>query len=355
MPQTYLLKSLSNWTVTLLCSKRHGMIKTIYIEEQLHSHPRVLGILERFPDARQIYCHHYGEVFNRKAQNFRLQKKQPALILAKKHQGMVLPAPPGYGIGANKNYYFSHILNCLYDCRYCFLQGMYRSAHYVLFVNYEDFVSQIEYKAQATKEDSHFFSGYDCDSLALEPVTQFLKYFLPVFRKHPHALLEIRTKSTQIRTLLDTEPLTNCVIAWSFTPTEIANALEHKTPSVDNRIAAIKKLQHKGWRIGLRFDPLIYSHEYKTQYQQLFADTLSACQPELLHSVSLGGFRLPKDFFKSLRRMYPNEKLFASPLEENHGMISYKTAIQSKMMDFCRHQILAYIPKEKFYPCHDIL
>ncbi|MCH8080200.1 MAG: DNA photolyase [Proteobacteria bacterium] len=331
------------------------MIKTIYIEEQIANHPRTQEILARFPDAMQIYCERYGEIFNRKAQSFRLQKKQPALILAKKHKGFVLPAPEAYSIGAKENYYFSHMMNCLYDCRYCFLQGMYRSAHYVLFVNYEDFANEIKNKIQKTDKEIHFFSGYDCDSLALEPVTKFLEYFLPVFRKHRKALLEIRTKSTQIRTLLNTEPFENCVLAWSFTPAEIAAVLEHKTPSVDRRIISIIKLQEKGWRIGLRFDPLIYSSEYQSQYRKLFADTLQICNPELLHSVTLGSFRLPKGYFKSLQKMYPDERLFASPLEEANGMFSYKAQIQSEMLNFCREEILNYIPEEKFFPCHNAI
>jgi len=331
------------------------MIKTIYIEKQVANHPRTREILARFPDTTQIYCERYGEIFNRKAQSFRLQKKQPALILAKKHKGFVLPAPEAYSIGAKENYYFSHMMNCLYDCRYCFLQGMYRSAHYVLFVNYEDFVTEIENKLQKTDKEIHFFSGYDCDSLALEPVTKFLEYFLPVFRKHRKALLEIRTKSTQIRTLLNTEPFENCVLAWSFTPAEIAAVLENRTPSVDRRIISIIKLQEKGWRIGLRFDPLIYSSEYQSQYRKLFADTLQICNPELLHSVTLGSFRLPKGYFKSLQKMYPDERLFASPLEEANGMFSYKAQIQSEMLNFCREEILNYIPEEKFFPCHNAI
>jgi len=331
------------------------MIETIYIEDQVANHPRTREILARFPDTTQIHCERYAEIFNRKAQSFRLQKKQPALILAKKHKGFVLPAPETYNIGAKENYYFSHMMNCLYDCRYCFLQGMYRSAHYVLFVNYEDFATTIENKIQKSNKEIHFFSGYDCDSLALEPVTKFLEYFLPIFRKHRKALLEIRTKSTQIRTLLNTEPFENCVLAWSFTPAEIAAALEHKTPSVDRRLEAITKLQEKGWRVGLRFDPLIYSSNYQSQYRRLFDDTLQMCNPELLHSVTLGSFRLPKGYFKSLQKMYPNERLFASPLEESNGMFGYKAKIQSEMFNFCREEILNHIPEEKFFPCHDVL
>ena len=74
--------------------------------------------------------------------NFRIQKQNPALILARKHDNFVLPAPQGFGLDAQK-LLFSHMYNCIYDCRYCFLQGMYSSANYVLFVNYEDFFKAI--------------------------------------------------------------------------------------------------------------------------------------------------------------------------------------------------------------------
>ena len=59
------------------------MIDTIYFEEQVVDHPRALGLFERFPKAQRIPCSHYKEVFNPSGQNFRLQKKKPALILAK--------------------------------------------------------------------------------------------------------------------------------------------------------------------------------------------------------------------------------------------------------------------------------
>ncbi len=330
------------------------MIRTVYIEQAVRNHPSTRRILARFPEAVAIPCQRYGEVFNQTAQNFRLQKQQPALILAQKHRNFVLPTPANYGLGADHNYYFSHMMNCLYDCRYCFLQGMYRSAHYVLFVNYADFVNAIETTIANTDKPVHFFSGYDCDSLALEPVTQFLDYFLPVFEQYPDTLLEVRTKSTQIRALLDRPPTPNVVVAFSLSPPEIADALEHKAPSIERRMDAIKKLQDSGWRIGLRFDPLIYSSDYQDQYRALFEATLPICGPELLHSVSIGTFRLPKRFFKSLQKMYPNEKLFAAPLEEDNGIFSYKETIRSEMLDFCRREILNHIPDTLFFPCQDI-
>ena len=223
------------------------MIETIYIEEAILQHPRVLDIMARFPQARKITCGRYGEVFNPKAQNFRLQKQQPALILAEKYKNFALPAPMGYGIGATRNYYFSHMLNCLYDCRYCFLQGMYQSANYVLFVNYEDFQQDIrQLCAESPDEPLHFFSGYDCDSLALEPVTGFAEQFLPFFATLPNAWLELRTKSTQVRSLLNREPLPRCIVAFSLSPDQIAVKVEAKAPSVERRLDALMQIAGTG-------------------------------------------------------------------------------------------------------------
>jgi spore photoproduct lyase len=328
------------------------MIETIYTEEAILQHPRVLDIMARFPQARKITCSRYGEVFNPKAQNFRLQKQQPALILAEKYKNFALPAPAGYGIGADKNYYFSHMLNCLYDCRYCFLQGMYQSANYVLFVNYEDFQQDIRQLClESPDEPLHFFSGYDCDSLALEPVTGFAEQFLPFFATLPNAWLELRTKSTQVRSLLNREPLPRCIVAFSLSPDQIAVKVEAKAPSVERRLDALCKLQEKGWQIGLRFDPLIYQAGYQQQYRQLFEQVFSRIDLNRLHSVSLGVFRLPENFFKKVHKLYPDEKLFASPLVSQQGMMSYQQELEQEMMQYCSELLLSYIPDTKFFPC----
>lgn len=328
------------------------MIDTLYIEAAVEAHPRVLAIRQRFPKARVISCQRYGEVFNPKAQNFRLQKQNPALILAEKFQKWVLPTPAGYGIGGEHNYYFSHMLNCLYDCRYCFLQGMYQSANYVLFVNYEAFHQQIRAICQQTPDQAvYFFSGYDCDSLALEPVTGFAEYFLPLFAQIPNAWLELRTKSTQIRSLLNRPVLPRCVVAFSLSPAAVADKVEAKAPSLEKRLEAALKLQQQGWPIGLRFDPLIYQHDYRQHYQQLFEQVFACLNPDLLHSVSLGVFRLPEQYFKKIAKLYPEEKLLASPLATQAGMVSYRAELEQAMLADCTAMLLNYIPAEKLFPC----
>lgn len=327
----------------------------IYVEKAVMAHPRTRRILTRYPKASVVPIVRYGEVFNKGQQDFRLQKQNPALILARKHDNFVLKAPAGYGIGARHNYYFSHLLNCPYDCRYCFLQGMYRSAHHVLFVNYEDFQTEIARVATADPQ-ACFFSGYDCDSLALEPVTGFAESFLPFFAANPQAWFELRTKSTHTRTLLETPPAQNVVVALSLTPQEISEAHEHRTPNLQKRIRSAKALAEHGYPIGLRFDPIIYHPKLPDQYQRLMREIASSIPLHAIHSISLGPLRFPKKVHRTISRLYPKEALLAGPLARHPGpgvkdMISYPRELEREMHAWVLKLIQAHFPSRPLFSC----
>ena len=330
------------------------MIESVYIEEDVRDHPRTLEILRKLPRAEVQTIERYGELFNRKRQNFRLQKQQPALILARKHANHVLSAPADYNIGGQHNFYFSHLLNCVYDCRYCFLQGMFRSANYVLFVNYEDFFEQIAQTQHALPSPGWYFSGYDCDSLALEPWSGFAEAAVDWFRDHPDCHIELRTKSTQIRSLLKRPAIDNAVVAFSLAPDPVARALEHKAPSLEKRLDALRTLAEAGWRIGLRMDPVIWADNYEHVYGAFLDQVFNSLPTDAIHSVSLGGFRLPVDFMKTVTRLYPEEPLFALPMTQRDGMVSVAHEREQRLLGFCRDGILKHVPDTRFFPCQPI-
>ncbi|MCA9016894.1 MAG: DNA photolyase [Gammaproteobacteria bacterium] len=322
----------------------------IYVEREVRDTPRVKEILQRVSDTAVVTIERYGEVFNRRAQNFRLQKKNPALILAKKHGNLVLPAPPGYGFDADASFYFSHMYNCVYDCRYCFLQGMYRSANYVLFTNYEDFADQIAAAGQGLLHPV-FYSGYDCDSLALEPVSSFIDFFLDWFSAQPRLTMEIRTKSTQVRGLLQRQPLDNCIVAMSFTPQTTWQRWERKVPTIEKRLDALSRLQQQGWPIALRFEPLIYSQTFRQEYAELFATVFDRLEAADLHSVSLGLFRMPKKFFSDIATLYPDEPLFARRYNHRDGQVNQLPEQELEMQNQVQELLFRYIDKRQYYHC----
>ena len=322
----------------------------VYIEQAIAEHELVQRIISRVSGTPIITIKRYGEVFNRAGQNFRIQKRAPALVLAKKHGGTVLPSPEGYGFEQSRGFYFSHMLNCLYDCRYCFLQGMYRSAHYVLFVNYEDFMAGIDAIALNHEEGTVFYSGYDCDSLAMEPISAFCESFIPFFANRPKSILEIRTKSTQVRQLLDFQPIDNCVVAMSFTPEAASKRWEHKVPTLSKRLQSMKKLQLAGWKIAVRFEPVIGGAGVESEYDRLFSQTFSALSADELHSVSLGEFRLPVQFHKNLVKLYPDEDLLARQTVQRGGMLSLAAGGEA-LLESLEDRLFSYVDRSLYYRC----
>ena len=328
------------------------MIETIYVEEAIKNHPRTKFILKKFKKSRIISINKYGEIFNKRNQNFRIQKANPCLILAHKKDNFVLPAPEGFGIGSSKNFYFSHMYNCIYDCRYCFLQGMYSSANYVIFVNFEDFDIAIKKTIEKNINSKlTFFSGYDCDSLALENVTGFAKHILSIFRKYPQIEIEFRTKSIQKEPFLSMKPMQNVILAYSLMPELMSNSLDNKAPSISKRIRVISELASKGWKIGLRFDPLIHGENWKELYKELLENIYNNISLDCLHSVSFGSLRFPKRMFKDIFKLYPNEPLFTSPLSLNNKMISYDIEIEEEMTSYCKNLSLKYINEDQIFKC----
>ena len=328
------------------------MIDTIYFEEEIKDHPRALNIFSKFKKARKISIHRYGELFNRRNQNFRIQKKNPSLILAKKHDGFVLPTPNGFGLGGTKNFYFSHMYNCIYDCRYCFLQGMYSSANFVLFVNYEDFDIKIKSLIKENnKENITFFSGYDCDSLALENFSGFANHILPLFRNNPSALLEFRTKSIQINPLDKIDPIDNCIVAFSLMPHQMSQKLDKSAPTIKRRIEAMKKLSGLGWKIGLRFDPLIYGKDWKIHYRNLHQHIFDSINLNSIHSISYGPLRFPKAMYKKIFNLYPDEKLFTGPFHLTNNQVAYNKEVEEEMINFCLKISLEFVPESIIFRC----
>tara|TARA_X000001036_G_scaffold343339_1_gene322924 strand:- start:296 stop:1264 length:969 start_codon:yes stop_codon:yes gene_type:complete len=315
----------------------------VYVEQGIRKHPNTLKIIKKIKFSQIIFCDKYSEVFNPKNQNFRIQKLNPDLILCKKNKNFLLSTPKDFTIGYKENYYFSHMLNCIYDCKYCFLQGMFNSANYVIFVNYEDFFSEIESLINKKKNKQIcFFSGYNCDSLALEKITNFLKYSLEYFSKFNNAVLEIRTKNINVNWLTKIKPLKNVIIAFSLNPEELVEKYEKKTPSLKQRLIAIKKVQKIGWKVGLRFDPIINYERNKKIYTKFFNEIFLGINRKNIHSITLGTFRMPKKFFEKMVKIMPNESL-----EFNH-MIETKKSIE-KIKNECRKELIKFVNNEVIY------
>ncbi len=322
------------------------MKKIIYIEKEIRDFYRTKLILKKFKDPEVIYIDRYGEIFNKKNQNFKTQKSNPAFILAKKYKKLLHKTPENYGIGNRYNYYFSYMYNCIFDCRYCFLQGLYSSANFVIFVNYEDFlekINQLSFRYIGRKIT--LFSGYDCDSLALEQVSGFMNYLINHMHNFKNIDLEIRTKSTNVLPFTE-KPQENIIIAYSFTPERFSKKYEKGVPSVKKRISALSKLSKMGWRLGLRIDPIIIYEGWERDYLELFDNIFTSVDFKKIHSITFGKLRFPESIYKKIIKDNLSEKLFFN-LQKTNNM--YENPHSACIEDFFIRNLKNFVDKRRIF------
>lgn len=319
----------------------------IYIEKEAYAHPNTKKILDNFKSSDIIEINHYKEIFNRSRQNFVMQKNSPSLILAVKKTGFLYEgAPVCQSFGNAHFYYTSCVMNCFYDCEYCYLQGMYPSANIVVFVNIEDIFEEI--KNILLKHPVYLCVSYDTDLLALESILHYSSKWLEFCRDNPLLTVEIRTKSANLKFIEEHLPCENFILAWTLSPAAIINSYEHHTPGLHSRLVCIKKAMEKGFLVRLCFDPLIYENTWKEIYQDFIPEIFQNITIDKVKDVSLGVFRISKDYLKNMRKQRKDSLITLYPYEAENGVYHYGSLSQD-MIDYVKELLLKWIPVEKIF------
>ncbi len=318
----------------------------VYVEEKALNYPLTQDLLKRFSSSEVIIINHYKDLFNRSKQDFVLQKKSQSLILAVNTTDLIYPGARFCQSFGNEHFYYtSNIMNCIYDCEYCYLQGMYPSGNLVVFVNIEDYFNKIE---EMLKEHPMYICiSYDTDLLALENLTHITQKWIDFTIEHPNLTIEVRTKSMFDVTTLNNSSNPGIIFAWTLSPDEIT-AYEHFTPSLDNRILAIKKALSHGCKVRLCFDPMIYVSDYKNIYSNCYKKVFENILADDIFDVSIGLFRISSDYLKSMRRKR-SCAITAYPYENTNGICSYDTKKSGEMISFAESELSQYISKNKIY------
>jgi spore photoproduct lyase len=316
----------------------------IYVEKKAKHHEKTLEILGRFKNATIIEIEHYKDVFNQKGQDFRAQKQTPKLILALKEEPFLYEGSQyADGFGFEQFYYTPTMLNCLYDCDYCYLQGMYPSANMVVYVNREDF-----FKATLPLLDKPLLicTSYDTDLMAVEKLIGENREWINFAQTQKNLHLELRTKSANFSTIADLEPNNQIVIAWTLSPQAIIDSYESKTPPLAKRLASIKEAMDLGWQVRICLDPVIYNEEFEKNYLPFIDEVFTTLACEKIFEVTTGSFRMSSPHLKVLKKMAHTDLAFY-PYEVKDQMATYPKDIETKVLHTMETKILSYINKER--------
>ncbi len=323
---------------------RPKLFSHLYIERSVSEHPQTQMIRAKFTDSQVIVIDHYKEVFNRPSQSFAAQSHSKKLILARK-EGKFLHEGSQYsdGFGHEQFFYASSVMGCLYDCDYCYLQGLYPSANTVLFVNLEDAFEQL---TPYLGVDTLVATSYDTDTLAIESLTHQTRMWLEFAQKHKNLYLEIRTKSANINSLKQITPNPNVTLAWTLSPQEIIDSYEHATPSFEKRLNAVREAISLGWKVRLCIDPVIYTDPFDTLYPKLIETIFATIDPNTIEHLTLGSFRMSQSHLRSLKKLCRSDVAFY-PYTVSDEMATYPEKIEMHILETLLAKALQYLPQER--------
>lgn len=322
----------------------------IYIEKGAMEYPFAQMALERFANAKRIEISHYKDVFCRPKQDFQLQKKAQKLILAVKTDNFLYRGPEICQDFGNKNFYYtSSLLNCIYNCDYCFLQGMYPSANIVAFVNIEDFFKAVLNHSSATEGPVYLTVSYDSDILAFERVVPFASTWIDFARQHPWLTIEIRTKSANYESLSKIEPAKNVVVAWTLSPQEVIHKYEKQAPTLEARLYAAKQAICNGWNVRLVFDPVIKVAGFEQVYSAFLKQVFDVLPAGRIFDVAVGAFRMPYVYLKKIKKSRTDSDILYYPYTCSNGIATYPPEVLNEVLNFVHKNVSKIIDADKIY------
>lgn len=323
----------------------------IYVERQALEYPLTKDILAKFKNSTVIYIDHYKDIFNRRNQDFLAQKYCPSLILAvNKSERIYNGARTCQNFGHEHFYYTSQIKNCIYDCEYCYLQGMYPSGNINIFVNTEDYFADVDMLLE--EHPVSLSISYDTDMTALDGITGLVEKWCEFASTRPNVTVEIRSKCSSTKVFEKLKPPSNVVFAYTLSPAYVAETFEHNASGYEARKKAFYTSLEAGCTTRLSIDPILPVENFEKIYSKTIDDIFSNPITRNISDVSIGGFRISKDYIKHMQNVRMNS-LTTYPYSIRDGICTFDEATHKYMMNAIKSTLLKYISEDKLFISED--
>ena len=238
--------------------------------------------------------------------------------------------------------------SCGFDCSYCSIQSFYNQNTITFDSSFKDKLLNLELNPNKTY---HIGTGQASDSLMFGNREGILDALFAFARKYPNVILEFKTKSDNIKYLLENDVPKNIFCTWSLnTPTIIENE-EHLTASLDKRIRAARKLADKGVKVGFHFHPIVEYVGYLDEYKKIYEKLIKQFDPSEVALISFGTLTFIKPVIKQLREREFHSKITQIPHEDASGKTSYPEATKIEMFKHAYESFKPWHSKVFFYLC----
>jgi spore photoproduct lyase len=321
----------------------HALFENIYVEKKTLDDPETKRILDRIGCQNPEVIGHYKDVFDKRSEG-----SGRSLILARnpgKHLYEGAPVCQSFG---NEHFYYSPgVMNCIYDCEYCFLKGMYPRRDICIFTDMEETFSELDELEKSFPV--YVCASYNTDLTALEDLTGYIEKWCIRALEHEKFSVEIRSKCSRTDIYPKLPVSERAVFAFTLSPDEITKRFEKGTPGLGGRLKAAEAAMSAGFPVRICFDPMIYVRNWRHIYGNMIEEVAGSVDLSAVKDISIGTFRISGQYLKNMRRKMPDSEIAQYPYVSEDGYYQYSETVRIAMEDHLKDLILDKYPHARVF------
>ena len=215
--------------------------------------------------------------------------------------------------------------NCGYGCSYCSIQSFFDGKQISFDKGFADKLKNLKLDPDKTY---HIGTGQSSDSLMWGNSHGVLDAVIDFARANQNVILELKTKSANVKHLIRSDAPKNILCTWSLnTPTLITHE-EHGTATLDKRLAAARQVADAGFTVGFHFHPIIHYDNWAEDYSAVVNLLTAQFTTDEVALVSMGTLTYIKSVMKEIRKKAIPSQILKMPLVDADGKLSYPDDIK---------------------------
>ncbi|MDX9702150.1 MAG: radical SAM protein [Candidatus Auribacterota bacterium] len=275
------------------------------------------------------------------------------VLLITDYKGDIIKRCPGTRGALCCNYYVANIINgCPFYCTYCILHDYINCGSVMICANTEKFFDELRAKTRE-KFLLRLGTGELADSLALEPFVHLNDELLPGLKECKNVVLELKTKSAFVDSILKYDVADKVVVGWSVNPQNIIDTDEYKSASLKQRIEAARIMAQNGYKVTFHFDPIILVPDWQEQYRAVIRMLRDSIPGEQVAWLSLGGLRFTVSLRKIIQDRFKKSDIlsYGEFVPCPDGKLRYFRPVRVNMYRFMLKEIMAWNRSIPVYLC----
>ncbi len=324
-------------------------IKNVLVEEGASAHPLTSKILDALPDVPVVPAMEIDPISGTE----RLNRDKQTLYLFS-YKGEFLKPCPGTKEYICCGYQILNVgTNCPLDCSYCILQSYFNQPFIRVFVNLREKLDAILQTIDCNPDIIfRIGTGEFTDSLAIDSITRWSDILLPEFSERKNVVLELKTKTAEIKGLLNSRYRDRIIVSWSLNSPFIAHREEHRASGLEARLEAARQCQSEGFTLGFHFDPLIIHTKWKEEYMRTIDLMDRYIDPKGIIWISLGALRFMPELKAIIRSRHPGTRVLDGEFIRGlDGKMRYFKPLRMELYSFMKENLKKWYQDTCLYLC----